>query len=152
MYISLCHFWCSKLTSPLRRPLRGRPPGGSGTWPPWWRWTSRPSPANNQPARSVSPAHVRLQRKLSHCVYWQCVPLVPGREAKRLFLTLSTAAHTLMCSPDAAVLSISPSDSDAERTQWTHSGSGTNRPAEGALYRWVGGWVGGVLFCSLNGN
>lgn len=40
--------------SPLRRSLRGRPPGGSGTWPPWWSWTSRPSPGNNsQHAASV---------------------------------------------------------------------------------------------------
>lgn len=70
--------------------------------------------------------------------------------AKWLFFWQYLRLHTGMCGPDAAVLSISPSDSDAERTQWTRSGSSTNRPAEGALAAGVRVW--GVLFCSLNGN
>lgn len=135
MYISHASFdaanWLGS-TSPLHRSLRGRPPGGSGTWPLWWRWTSRPSPGNNsQHAASVALMSGRNARCHAASIY-SVYRWFLGEKPSGFFLHYLWL-HTVMCSPDAAVLSIFPSDSDAERTQWTHSGSSTNQPAEGAL-------------------
>lgn len=131
--------------SPLRRSLRGRPPGGSGTWPPWWRWTSRPSPGNNsQDAASVPLMSGWKARCHTPSIHSVCCWFL-GESQVAFFFWHYLRLHTVMCGPDAAVLSISPSDSDAERTQWTRSGSSTNRPAEGALAAGVEGVGGSIL-------
>lgn len=94
--------------SPLRRSLRGRPPGGSGTWPPWWRWTSRPSPGNNsQHAASVplmSGCKARCHTPSIHSV---CCWFLGESQVAFFFLTLSAPAHSDVWSRCCSAVDIS---------------------------------------------
>lgn len=92
--------------SPLRHSLLGRPPGGNGTWPPWWRWTSRPSPGkNSQDAASVPLMSDWNARCHTPSIY--SVLLVSGREPSGFFLTLSAPAHSDVQSRCCSVVDIS---------------------------------------------
>lgn len=129
--------------SPLRRSLRGRPPGGSGTWPPWWRWTSRPSPGNNsQHAASVPLMSGWKARCHSPSIHSVC---------QVAFFSDTICACTQWCAVQML-----------QCCRYLRVTAMLNEPNEPALAvaligqqrgRWRRVWrVWGVLFCSLNGN